>query len=74
MVGVSAACRVLIDTSKCSGHGRCYTLAPDVFDMDDEGFPVIVVETVEAGSEHERLAKTAVDACPERAISLEPQA
>ncbi len=30
--------RVEIDTDRCSGHGRCYTLAPQVFAPDDEGY------------------------------------
>ena len=30
--------RVVIDTERCTGHGRCYSLAPAVFtDDDDEG-------------------------------------
>lgn len=29
---------VEIDTDRCSGHGRCYALAPEVFAPDDEGY------------------------------------
>jgi ferredoxin len=27
--------RVSVDADRCTGHGRCYTLAPDVFDADE---------------------------------------
>ena len=27
--------RVTVDADRCTGHGRCYTLAPDVFDADE---------------------------------------
>ena len=30
--------KIHLDNEVCSGHGRCYTLAPDVFDADDEGY------------------------------------
>ncbi len=66
--------RITIDTGRCSGHGRCYTLAPDVFDPDDEGFPVLLAETVTDDSPHLRDVQAAVDGCPERAISMETEA
>jgi len=30
--------KLTIDAAKCSGQGRCYTLAPDLLSFDDEGF------------------------------------
>lgn len=78
MVGVStnnvAHQRIGIDTKRCSGHGRCYTLAPHIFDMDDEGFAVLREEAVPGDSHLLADAQTAVDACPERAISMETDA
>jgi ferredoxin len=62
--------RVLIDDAKCSGHGRCYTLSPEMFDCDDEGFPVILAPSFDAGGDRERQARLAVASCPERAISV----
>ena len=29
--------RVRIEAELCTGHGRCYSLAPDVFGSDDDG-------------------------------------
>jgi ferredoxin len=62
--------RVAIDTERCTGHGRCYSLAPDVFDCDDRGYGTIRDPEVPEGLEEQ--ARTAEANCPERAISLEP--
>jgi ferredoxin len=62
--------RVSIDNDLCTGHGRCYTLAPDVFDADEVGHSIVIVGEVDGElAEH---AATAVQNCPERAISLSP--
>lgn len=62
--------RIKLDSEKCQGHGRCYSLAPGLFDADDEGYAVLEVEgEVPAGSE--RQAHLAADNCPEYAISVE---
>lgn len=58
---------VEIDSSKCQGHGRCYTLAPELFDVDDEGYGI--VRGVDVGPELDQLADRAIAECPERAIS-----
>ena len=34
--------RARIDNDKCTGHGRCYTLAPEVFGEDDEGYGTVL--------------------------------
>ena len=30
--------KLTIDAGLCTGHGRCYTLSPDLLSYDDEGF------------------------------------
>ena len=35
---------VSIDSDKCQGHGRCYSLAPAVFDSDDEGYAILLID------------------------------
>ena len=62
--------RLRLDNEKCQGHGRCYALAPDLFESDEEGYSVLKVDgDVPAGSEG--AAQLAVDNCPEFAITLE---
>lgn len=55
----------------CSGHGRCYTLVPDLLECDDEGFVTIRGGELEVPAGKEALAHKAVAACPEDAITLE---
>ena len=61
--------RLLLDAERCQGHGRCYMLAPDLFDADDVGHCVLLVDEVPAGLEAD--AKNGVDNCPEQALSIE---
>ena len=62
------ACMIIVDFDRCAGHGRCYSLVPELFDSDDFGYPVVRHETVD--SEHTAMAENAVANCPEEAISL----
>ncbi|MGH9060401.1 MAG: ferredoxin, partial [Acidimicrobiales bacterium] len=43
--------RVQIDSQRCQGHGRCYSLAPDVYDCDDEGYGTVRVADLPDGLE-----------------------
>lgn len=60
--------KVRLDPQRCTGHGRCYTLAPHVFDADDEGRCMVIAEEVPAI--HQREARAAVINCPEDALAL----
>jgi ferredoxin len=60
--------RVRVDADRCVGHGRCYTLAPNVFDADEVGHAVVLAE--EVSGESETQAADAERNCPEGAITL----
>ncbi|MBW0014103.1 ferredoxin [Mycobacterium sp.] len=60
--------RVCLDADLCTGHGRCYTLAPDVFDADEVGHCIVLAD--EVSGELEAQAVTAEQNCPEQAITL----
>jgi ferredoxin len=62
--------RVAIDAELCTGHGRCYTLAPDVFDADERGLGLVRGDG-EVAPELEKQARQAVANCPEQAIRSE---
>ena len=51
---------------KCVGHARCAAVAPDVFELDDNGYLTPGVKDVPAGQE--AAAMRGARACPERAI------
>jgi ferredoxin len=63
--------RLRIDSRLCQGHARCAALAPDLFDLDENGFG-IVRPGCENASANDPQAHLAVDNCPEQAIMLEP--
>ena len=63
--------KIKLDSEACQGHGRCYGLAPDLFDTDDEGYSVLLV-TGEVPQHLQELARLAADNCPEFAITIEP--
>lgn len=62
--------RIIFDRGSCVGHNRCYLLAPALFDVDDEGYAVPLVEG-ELPAELEAAARLAADNCPEFAITIE---
>ncbi len=66
--------RITLDSEKCQGHGRCYALAPDLFDSDDEGYAVLLVTTPDGAltPEQEAAAVLAAENCPEYAIVVHP--
>jgi ferredoxin len=61
--------RIVLDSELCTGHGRCYSLAPELFDTDDEGHSVVLFPDVPEGLESQ--AWLAAQNCPERCITIE---
>jgi ferredoxin len=60
--------KVRVDPDKCQGHARCYSLAPEVFDVDDYGQASVIVDQVPEGLEEK--VRLAVANCPEYAIEI----
>jgi ferredoxin len=61
--------RLSVDTGSCVGHGRCYDVAPGLFEDDDEGYSVVKGDGSVPPGEAE-AARLAVRLCPERAVQL----
>ena len=60
--------QVRLDQERCQGHGRCYVLAPVVFECDVDGRGLVIAETVpRVLAESARLGS---DNCPEDAITV----
>ena len=60
--------RVQVDPELCVGSGACEALAPDVFEVDDDG--ILVVHRPEPADDELPDVREAVRACPTRALSL----
>ncbi len=59
--------KVTVDPERCQGHNRCHVLVPEVFDVDELGYAVVLSSEVP-----ERLVALVLQAernCPERAIT-----
>lgn len=61
--------KVSIDTDRCSGHGRCYVTAPEVFSDDDAGYGQVIGDGSVTDGQLASVQQ-AIGACPEQAITL----
>ena len=61
--------RVQIDDDRCKGHGTCCGLCPQIFELTSDGYARVLVS--EIPPEAQELVQTAVEQCPEGAISIE---
>jgi ferredoxin len=61
--------KTYVDVERCSGHGRCYATAPELFEPNDEGYGRPLTEDVRPGTED--ALRLVVSECPEGAIVLE---
>ena len=61
--------KIKIDKEKCYKSGECYYNHPELFKMGDDGFPLVLIDVLDADSEIE--AREAMEVCPAVAISLE---
>ncbi len=55
----------VVDQDLCIGCGLCANIAPDIFEMQDDGKAVAIVEETQ-----DDAAQEAADSCPTAAISL----
>jgi len=60
--------KLKVDMEACTGHGRCYELAPELFDEDEAGYCVLKQATVP--KDLEDAAWRAESNCPENAIHI----
>ena len=63
--------KLRVDADRCTGHGRCYSLAPGLLTCDDEGFVSIRGSAVDVPPGYEDEAHDAAISCPEGAITVE---
>ena len=60
--------RIEVDADRCVSTGGCEALAPDVFEVGDDG--VLVVHRAEPDGRELADVRDAVAQCPTRALSL----
>jgi len=62
--------KIRVDLGRCQGHNRCLAVAPELFDVDDQGY-ALVLNDGQVPDQATEQAELAVDNCPERAIELD---
>ena len=60
---------VQVDLNKCQGHGRCALSSPEIFELDENQFSVVLLPIVTGPLVQK--ARTASQNCPEAAITIE---
>jgi ferredoxin len=63
-----AEVRLKVDWSRCDGHGLCAKIAPEMVQLDSQGYPAFLDMPVPFWLERE--AQQAVEMCPAMALSL----
>ena len=62
--------KMIVDFDLCEGHGECVAAAPEIFDLDDAGEKVVLLNP-EPPEELRDKAVEAVRICPMAALRLE---
>ena len=60
--------KVSVDPVQCEANGVCVSIAPDVFDLDDD--EVLQVRAGELAADEEEPVSRAVASCPRNALRL----
>jgi ferredoxin len=60
--------KIVLDRGKCSGIGICESIAPDFYEVNDDGDLVVLREGV--APEYVELIQKTVAECPTGALSL----
>jgi ferredoxin len=62
--------KLTVSSDLCRGHGRCYDLAEDFLEDDDEGFVTVRGRTVVVPADQVEDVRNAAASCPEGAITI----
>ena len=62
--------KITVDGARCMGHGRCYTLAPNLLSYDEQGYVTIRDTVIDVPEDQIDAAEEAEASCPEEAVSL----
>ena len=62
--------KISVDADRCTGHGRCYTLAPELLTFDDDGYVTARGQVIDVPDEQVPDAREAAGSCTEGAIAL----
>ena len=61
--------QISLEVDKCIGSGSCEMLAPEVFEVGDDGLAKLL--DASPGSDMESKVRAAEESCPTQAIAVE---
>ncbi len=61
--------QIRVDRIACTGHGLCADLLPELIELDEWGYPIVLGDVPYDLTRH---ARRAVRGCPELALRLGP--
>lgn len=64
--------KIRVDVARCVGHARCAAVAPEVYELDENGFNVTAEKDVDPSLRAQ--AMRGMRACPEKIITVEDEA
>lgn len=64
--------KVKVDVSRCVGHARCAAVAPEIFELDENGYNVTPERDIPEALRD--MARRGARSCPERIITIEDPA
>ncbi len=63
------ALKIRVNVAGCVGHARCWAVAPDVYELDDNGFNTTPYKEVDESLRAQ--AVRGMRACPEKIITID---
>ncbi len=61
--------KIVVDRARCTGLGICESIAPDYYEIGDDGTMILHIDSIRPGDE--ALIEESVRACPTLALTLE---
>lgn len=61
--------RICVDNDKCTAHGVCEEIAPEIFEVQDDG-SLLILEEHPSDEFRDRIMES-VNACPADALRIE---
>jgi len=62
--------KIIYDRNLCCGHNRCYAISTEIWDVDDEGYAILLIDG-DVPADLQEKAQLTADNCPEFAITIE---
>ncbi|MGY5810274.1 ferredoxin [Rhizobium sp. LEGMi198b] len=59
---------IIVHNAKCHGHARCWSQAPEIFKLDEDGY--ILPGNIDVAAGNESCASRGARSCPERALEI----